>query len=339
MAQGMRAWSVRRPGPPREGSVVVGSRAVPVPADDEILVRVDVCGLCRTDLHLVEGDLVPKHPGVVPGHQAVGRVVESGRSATRFDRGDRVGIAWLRWTCGQCSWCRRGAENLCPESRYTGWDEDGGFAEYAVVPAAYAYPLPAALDDEHAAPLLCAGIIGYRALRRAELPPGGRLGILGFGSSAHITAQVALAQGAEIHVMTRGENAQELARDLGATWVGGPRDRPPVPLDSAIVFAPAGELVPVALQALGPGGTVALAGIHMTTIPALDYDRDLFQERSVRSVTANTRADGEELLALAARIPLTVQVTTYDFEAVDFALDDLRTGRVAGSVVITGFHD
>jgi propanol-preferring alcohol dehydrogenase len=309
---------------------------VPRPDDDEILVRVESCGLCRTDLHLAEGDLAPRRPGVVPGHQVVGRAVEKGPAATRFEVGDRVGIAWLRRTCGQCPWCRRGAENLCPESLYTGWDADGGFAEYAVVPAAYAYALPDAIDDVRAAPLLCAGIIGYRALRRAELPPGGRLGILGFGSSAHITAQIALAQGAEVHVMTRGEGARELALSLGAAWAGDPRDMPPVALDSAIVFAPAGDLVPVALRALGRGGTLALAGIHMSTIPALDYDRDLFLERSVRSVTANTRADGEELLALAARLALTVHTTTYPFGEVDRALGDLAAGRITGSVVING---
>lgn len=337
MAESMRAWAVQRPGPVAQRPLTLDTRPVPEPADDEILVRVDACGLCRTDLHLAEGDLAPRRPGVVPGHQAVGRVIAGGPAVGRFGAGDRVGIAWLRWTCGQCPWCRRGAENLCPGSLYTGWDADGGFAEYAVVPAAYAYALPDAIDDVRAAPLLCAGIIGYRALRRAELPPGGRLGILGFGSSAHITAQIALAQGAEVHVMTRGEDARGLALELGATWAGGPREQPPVPLDSAIVFAPAGDLVPLALRALGRGGTVALAGIHMSEIPALDYDRDLFLERSLRSVTANTRADGEELLALAARIPLDVHTTTYGFDEVDRALADLAAGRVTGSVVITDF--
>jgi alcohol dehydrogenase, propanol-preferring len=337
MAETMRAWAVQRPGPVSEGPLALDARPVPRPDDDEILIRVEACGLCRTDLHLAEGDLAPRRPGVVPGHQVVGRVVEKGSAATRFEADDRVGIAWLRRTCGQCPWCRRGAENLCPESLYTGWDADGGFAEYAVVPAAYAYALPDAIDDVRAAPLLCAGIIGYRALRRAELPPGGRLGILGFGSSAHITAQIALAQGAEVHVMTRGEGARELALSLGAAWAGGPRDMPPVTLDSAIVFAPAGDLVPVALRALGRGGTLALAGIHMSKIPALDYERDLFLERSVRSVTANTRADGEELLALAARLDLTVHTTTYSFREVDRALGDLAAGRVTGSVVITDY--
>jgi propanol-preferring alcohol dehydrogenase len=339
MSDSMRSWAVERPGPVAEHPVVLGTRPVPDPGHDEILVRVDVCGLCRTDLHLAEGDLEPRRPGVVPGHQVVGRVVDRGPDAHRFAPGDRVGIAWLRSTCGACRWCRNGAENLCPESRYTGWDVDGGFAEYAVVPAAYAYALPESIDDERVAPLLCAGIIGYRALRRAQLPPGGRLGILGFGSSAHITAQIAIAQGAEVHVMTRGEGAQALARELGAAWAGGPRDLPPVPLDSAILFAPAGDLVPVALRSLDRGGTLALAGIHMSPIPALDYDRDLFLERSVRSVTANTRSDGEELLALASRLPIAVRTTAYAFDQVDQALADLSAGRVTGSVVITGFPE
>ncbi len=337
MAETMRAWSVHEPGPVAGRPLVHGTRPVPVPGGDEILVRVDACGLCRTDLHLAEGDLPPRAEGVVPGHQAIGRVVDRGPDATRFEPGDRVGIAWLRRTCGSCRWCRRGAENLCPASEYTGWHSDGGFAEYAVVPAPYAYRLPDALDDVTVAPLLCAGIIGYRALRRAELPEAGRLGLLGFGSSAHITAQVALAQGAEVYVMTRGEAARALALDLGATWVGGPRDRPPVPLDAAIVFAPAGDLVPPALQALDRGGTLALAGIHMSEIPALDYERDLFLERTVRSVTANTRADGEELLALATRLPLRLRTSTYPFDEVDRALTDLAEGRVTGSAVITGF--
>jgi alcohol dehydrogenase, propanol-preferring len=330
----MRAWAVQRPGPVADGPLTLDTRPVPEPADDEILVRVDACGLCRTDLHLAEGDLAPRRPGVVPGHQVVGRVVAGGSAVSRFGAGDRVGIAWLRRTCGQCPWCRRGAENLCPDSRYTGWDVDGGFAEYAVVPAAYAYALPEAIDDVPAAPLLCAGIIGYRALRRAELPPGGRLGILGFGSSAHITAQIALAQGAEVHVMTRGESARQLALRLGAAWSGGPRETPPVELDSAIVFAPAGDLVPVALRAVGRGGTVALAGIHMSTIPALDYERDLFQERSVRSVTANTRADGETFLRLAERLGVRATTVPYPMVEAPRALGDLREGRFSGAAVL-----
>jgi len=331
----MRAWVVDAPGPIEEGPLVPVTRPVPVPQRHEVLVEVTACGVCRTDLHLCEGDLVPRRRGVVPGHQVVGRVVARGEEVTGLQVGQRVGIAWLRDTCGECRWCRSGAENLCPSSRYTGWDADGGFAEYATVPAAFAYSLPGEGSDEHLAPLLCAGIIGYRSLRRAELPPGGRLGIYGFGSSAHVTAQIALAQGAEVHVMTRSRDAQELARGLGVTWAGGADETPPVRLDSAILFAPAGELVPVALAALDRGGTLAVAGIHLSAIPALDYDRHLFQERTVRSVTANTRADGAELLRLAARVPLDIRVATYGFGSVGRALADLAADRVTGSAVVT----
>jgi propanol-preferring alcohol dehydrogenase len=333
----MQAWSGSAPAPAESRPLTLGPRPVPEPDPGDVLVRVSACGVCRTDLHLVEGDLVPRRPGVVPGHQVVGRVVASGVEQSRFAIGDRVGIAWLRATCGTCRWCRRGAENLCPGSRYTAWDEDGGFAEYAVVSAAFAYRMPDAVSDALAAPLLCAGIIGYRALRLAALPPGGRLGIYGFGSSAHLTTQIALAAGAEVFVMTRGAAARELAVDLGAAWVGGPSDPPPERLDSAIVFAPAGPLVPPALEALDRGGTLTLAGIHMSDIPTLDYDRHLFQERSLRSVTANTRVDGEELLTLAARLPLDVRVTEYAFDAVPDALADLAADRLSGSAVVTGY--
>jgi propanol-preferring alcohol dehydrogenase len=331
----MSAWVVDRPGPITGHPLELVTQAVPRPARDEVLVRVIACGICRTDLHLAEGELAPRRRGVVPGHQVVGVVAARGDEVTGLQVGQRVGIAWLRRTCGECRWCRSGSEDLCPSSRYTGWDADGGLAEYATVPAAFAYPLPDDVPEIDLAPLLCAGIIGYRSLRRAELPPGGRLGIYGFGSSAHVTAQIALAQGAEVHVMTRSRNAQQLARDLGVTWAGGAAETPPAPLDSAIIFAPAGELVPVALAALGRGGTLALAGIHMSAIPALDYDHHLFQERTVRSVTANTRADGEELLRLAARIPLDIHVTTYAFEEAQQALQDLAGDHVTGSAVVT----
>ena len=334
----MRAWSFDRPAPvdAQRGTTPLSltERPVPEPAADEVLVRVRVCGVCRTDLHLVEGDLAPRRPGVVPGHQVVGVVSEAGSATRRLAPGDRVGIAWLRGTCGACEWCRRGEENLCPDSTYPGWDADGGFAEYAVVREAFAYRLPEEYDDVHAAPLLCSGIIGYRALRRAALPPGGRLGIYGFGSSAHITAQIALAQGAELYVMTRGEANRQLAEAVGATWVGGEAEGPPVPLSSAIVFAPAGSLVPVALEALDRGGTLALAGIHMSALPALDYDRHLFLERDLRTVTSNTRRDGEELLRLAARVGVEVHTTTYPFHETDRALADLAAGRLSGSAVV-----
>lgn len=311
-----------------------GRKPVPRQGADEVLVRVLACGVCRTDLHLLDGDLAPHLADVTPGHQVVGTVVRLGSAVRGVQAGDLVGIAWLRRTCGACTWCRSGRENLCPDSQYTGWDADGGFAEYATVPAAFAYPLAEGSDPVETAPLLCAGIIGYRALSRAALPPGGRLGIYGFGSSAHITAQLALAAGAEVFAMTRGEKNRELARRLGATFVGDAEATPPAPLDSAIIFAPAGTLVPIALRATARGGTVVLAGIHVSTIPALEYDSTLFYERDLRSVTSNTRADGREFLRIAHNLRIAPQVTRYPFDRVDRALDDLRSGSASGSLVI-----
>ena len=331
----MRAWVVCKPRPISQSPLTLVERPVPTPARGEVLVRVRACGVCRTDLHLAEGELPPRRSGVVPGHEVVGDVVQLGEGASRFQTGDRVGIAWLRHTCGACRWCQAGRENLCPESRYTGWDADGGYAEFTVVPEAFAYRIPTTFADEQAAPLLCAGIIGYRSLLRAQLPPGGRLGIFGFGASAHLTAQVAIAQGAEVHVLTRSQEARELALQLGAASVGGPFDPAPVPLDAAIIFAPAGELVPVALESLGPDGTLALAGIHMSNIPALDYRRHLFGERTVRSVTSNTRRDGEEFLVLAQRLGVQVTTTPVRFEHADLALRDLAAGHVRGAAVLS----
>jgi propanol-preferring alcohol dehydrogenase len=330
----MRAWAVERPGPIDTGPLVAIERPRPEPGPGEVRIAVSACGVCRTDLHLAEGDLAPKHAGVVPGHEVVGVIDALGSGAHRFEVGDRIGIAWLRHTCGHCRYCVRGDENLCVAPRFTGWDTDGGYAEAAVVPEDYAYLLPEGFDDEHAAPLLCAGIIGYRALRRAELPAGGRLGIYGFGASAHLAAQVALHEGARVHVLTRSADAQRLALELGAASAGGARDAPPEPLDAAVLFAPAGDLVPLALRALDRGGTLAIAGIHLSTIPALDYDADLFQERQVRSVTANTRRDGEELMALAASIPLRPVTSPYAFERADQALADLAYDRVHGGAVL-----
>jgi len=331
----MRAWVVSEPGPISGSPLALVERPVPIPARGEVLVKVRACGVCRTDLHLAEGELQPRHGRVVPGHEVVGEVAQLGEGANRFRPGDRIGIAWLRHTCGTCRWCRAGRENLCLESRYTGWDADGGYAELAVVPEAFAYRIPTSFADEQAAPFLCAGIIGYRSLRRAQLPPGGRLGIYGFGASAHLTAQVAIAQGTEVHVMTRGLEARKLAVQLGAASVGGPFDPAPVSLDAAIIFAPAGELVPLALESLGPGGTLALAGIHMSDIPALDYRRHLFGERTVCSVTSNTRRDGEEFLVLAQRLGVQVTTTPVPFEHADLALRDLAEGRVRGAAVLT----
>jgi len=299
-----------------------------------VRVRVLSCGVCRTDLHLAEGDLGPHAQDVVPGHEVVGVVDELGACASLFALGDRVGIAWLRRTCGSCRFCQRGDENLCVDPHFTGWDADGGYAEHAVVDERYAYSLPDVFGDEEVAPLLCAGIIGFRALRRAALPPGGRLGIYGFGGSAHLAAQIALAEGATVHVMTRSAGARRLALALGAASAGGTFDPPPEPLDSAIVFAPAGEIVPAALEALDRGGTLALAGIHLSDIPTLRYADHLFQERQLRSVTANTRRDGEELLAIAARIPIRVATVAYPLEQADSALRDLAHGRITGAAVL-----
>lgn len=293
------------------------------------------CGVCRTDLHVSEGDLPVHRHGVTPGHEVVGEVVEVGQEAgDEFRVGDRVGIAWLRHTCGVCKYCRRGDENLCPHSRYTGWDADGGYAEFATVPAAFAHPLPGGYSDSELAPLLCAGIIGYRSLLRADLPPRGRLGLYGFGGSAHITAQVALAQGAEVHVMTRGAQAQQLALALGAASAQGAADPPPVALDAAILFAPVGELVLPALEALDRGGTLAIAGIHLSDIPVLNYERHLFQERQLRSVTSNTRADARAFLDFVGRHHIEVTTPEYPLDQADRALTDLSGGRIAGAAVL-----
>lgn len=284
---------------------------------------------------MVDGELPRHREEVIPGHQVVGEVVETGTAVSRFTVGDRVGIAWLASTCGSCLWCLTGRENLCAAARFTGWDVDGGHAEYALVDERFAYAFPEDADPIELAPLLCAGIIGFRALSRAELPPGGALGIYGFGSSGYLTARIAAAGGARVHVMTRGERNRELARSLDLGFVGAESDVPPEPLDSAIVFAPAGELVPVALQATTAGGTVVLAGIHMTDIPSMAYADHLFRERDLRTVTANTRADGLAFLRLASRLNLRSAVTRYRYEDTPRALDDLRSGRASGSLVIT----
>ncbi|GAB2884126.1 zinc-dependent alcohol dehydrogenase family protein [Nocardioides pacificus] len=329
----MRAWQSRGDGIDRLTQVDL---PVPEPGPGEVLVRVRACGVCRTDLHVVEGDLPEHRSPVIPGHEVVGIVCAVGPDPAAGDPtvGDRVGVAWLRSTCGSCRWCRAGAENLCPDSRYTGWDADGGYAELVTAPAAYVHRIPEGLDDLQAAPLLCAGIIGYRALRRADVPPGGRLGIYGFGASAHLTAQIAIAQGVEVHVMTRDAAARELALDLGAASAGGADDPAPVPLDSAILFAPVGDLVPVALAALDRSGTLAVAGIHLSDIPRLDYQRHLFCERTLTSVTSNTRADAAELLRLAVRLGVRATVSPYPLGQARTALADLLADRVRGAAVL-----
>ncbi|MGD0461896.1 MAG: zinc-dependent alcohol dehydrogenase family protein [Tepidisphaeraceae bacterium] len=330
----MRAMVLTNPASIDTSPLALRELPAPEPGPGEVLVRVEACGICRTDLHVVEGELVSHRPNVIPGHQIVGLVQECGPGAVRFKRGDRVGIAWLRSTCGQCRYCRGGNENLCPSAKFTGYDENGGYAEYALVREDFAYALPAALDAIAAAPLLCAGIIGYRALRRAEVKPGCRLGLFGFGSSASIVIQVARHWGCAVYVMTRDERHQSLAREMGADWVGGADAKPPELLDSAILFAPVGDLVPPALETLDWGGTLALAGIYLTDVPRLNYERHLFHEKNLRSVTANTRKDGEELLKIAAEVPLRPQTTSFALTDANRALQLLKHDAIRGSGVL-----
>jgi len=330
----MHAWVVDHPGPIDTGPLRLVERAIPSPAPGQVRLHVRTCGVCRTDLHLAEGDLDPTRPQVVPGHEVVGEVDQRGPGSERFSLGQRVGVPWLAHTCGVCRFCTAGRENLCVAPLFTGWDLDGGYAEYVLVEEAYAYAIPDSFDDQAAAPLLCAGIIGYRALRRSNLPPGGRLGIYGFGGSAHLAAQVALSEGARLHVLTRSADARALALTLGAASVGDAADPPPEPLDSAILFAPVGTLVPPALAALDRGGTLAIAGIHLSDIPPLDYQRHLFEERNLCSVTANTRADGVEFLETAERVPVHVSTVAYDMGQADRALVDLAHDRVDGAAVL-----
>lgn len=308
---------------------------IPKPGPGQVLVQLNVCGVCRTDLHVIEGELErPKLP-LIPGHQAVGVISLVGPAVSERTVGERVGIAWLQGTCGQCEFCRSGRENLCLAARFTGYQVDGGYADYAVVPASFAYPIPAVFSDEEAAPLLCAGIIGYRALRLSGIRPGQRLGMYGFGASAHIAIQIARHWGCEVYVCSLKPQHQALAREMGATWVGGAAESPPMRLHGAIMFAPAGELVPSALHALERGGTLAIAGIHMSPIPSLDYDRDIFGERVIRSVTANTKQDGLELLREAAAIPIRPHTQQFSLEQANKALQALKVGAINGAAVLS----
>ncbi len=323
------------PGPAETHPLRALEREARPPGPGEIQLRVEVCGVCRTDLHVVEGDLAPQQRQIVPGHEVIGRVVARGEGAHRFTQGERVGLAWLYASCGKCRFCRRDAENLCLAPSFTGWQVDGGYAEFAVAREDFVYLLPEDLDPREAAPLLCAGIIGYRAYRRTGIQPGQRLGLVGFGGSAHIVIQLALHDGCEVYVFSRGGVHRELAETLGATWIGDVRETPPHKLDAAILFAPAGELVGPALESLDRGGVLAIAGIHLSDIPPLDYQRHLFQEREVRSVTANTREDGRALLALARSIPLRTHTHLYPLEAANEALVDLKRDRIRGAAVLT----
>jgi propanol-preferring alcohol dehydrogenase len=330
----MQSWVVQTPGPIAGHPLRRIERECPEPGPGQVRLQVTCCGVCRTDLHLAEGDLPPHREAVTPGHEVVGVVDALGPGAQRFATGDRVGVPWLAGTDGSCRYCRQGRENLCLAPSFTGWDVDGGYAEYCLADERFTYELPAELADEQAAPMLCAGIIGYRALRRAEVRPGGALGIYGFGGSAHLTAQLAVHEGMRVHVRTRGTGNQALAAELGADSVGAATDALPEPLDGAILFAPAGELVPVALRALARGGTLAIAGIWLSDMPPLDYERDLFQERQLRSVTANTRADGEQFLRLAATVGIRATTTAYPMADADRALADLAEGRFRGAAVL-----
>jgi alcohol dehydrogenase, propanol-preferring len=337
VAATMKAWAVSTPGPIDSGPLVPIERDIPEPGPGEIRLRVLACGVCRTDLHLAEGDVAPRRPLVIPGHEIVGVVDALGAQSERFALGDRVGGAWLAHTCGRCRFCLSDRENLCVAPTFTGWDIDGGYAQFVVVHEEYVYALPAQFNDVDVAPLLCAGIIGYRALRQSALPEEGRLGIYGFGGSAHLTAQVAIAEGASVHVRTRSPEARELAKTLGALSVGDTDDPLPEPLDASILFAPVGTIVPTALSSLDRGGTLAIAGIYLTDIPPLNYEKHLFQERSLRSVTANTREDGRDFLEAAAMIGVSVSVNPYPASEADRALADLKHERFTGAAVLVGF--
>ncbi len=330
----MRAMVLKEHGPIATRPLHLEERALPLPEPGELLVRVRACGVCRTDLHVIERDLAPARMPIVPGHQIVGTVEGLGSGCRRFEAGDRVGVAWLRHTCGACAYCANDRENLCEQSRYTGYHEHGGFAELAVVPEAFAYAIPSALGDVEAAPLLCAGIIGYRALATAEVGEGATLALYGFGSSAHIVLQLARHRGCRVLVATRGESHRRLALEMGAAWAGGTEEPLPEPADGAIVFAPAGELVPIALRSLNRGGTVALAGIYMSDIPAMDYERHLFHEKKLRSVEAATRSDGVGLLAEAAKISIRPKTTVFPLEQANEALLALSEDKVDGSAVL-----
>lgn len=332
----MHAWAVVKPGPidGEQSPLQFVLKPVPKPKRGEVLVKVLACGVCHTDLHVSEGDLPVHQPNVTPGHEIVGQVVAFGEDTQRFKLGERIGIPWFRHACGVCRFCRSGRENLCPHSCYTGWDHDGGYAEYVTVPEGFAYRIPARFDDLTAAPLLCAGIIGYRAYLRANVPAGGRLGLYGFGGSAHITAQIAIKQGIEVHVFTRGKDAQQFARQLGCASAQGAYDQTPVPLDSAIMFAPAGQMIPKALENLVPGGTLALAGIHMSDVPQMAYQDHLFHEKVLTSVESNTRRDGEEFLTLADRLDIHPSVAEYPLAKANEALRRVKQGDIDGACVL-----
>ena len=329
----MKACVLRAPARVETNPLAFGEVAVPDPGESEVRVRVHACGVCRTDLHVIEGELAPRKSPVIPGHQVVGAVEKLGRNAKRFAVGARVGVAWLHKTDGTCEYCRAGAENLCNAPEFTGYTVNGGYAEYIVAPERFVYPIPDGFPDEQAAPLLCAGIIGFRSLRLSGLKPGGRLGFYGFGAAAHVAIQVARHWNVEVYASTRDARHQKLALELGAVWAGGTFDQPPKSLDAAIVFAPAGEIVPEALKALKKGGVLVLGGIHMSPIPSFPYDL-LYQERMIRSVANNTRQDGEDFLCAAAEIPIRTHVQIFPLRDANRVLNSLKNDAIPGAAVL-----
>jgi propanol-preferring alcohol dehydrogenase len=330
----MKAMVIEKRSPIENKPLQLVDLPIPKPGSGEVLVRVEVCAICRTDLHVIEGELPAYRSPLIPGHQVVGQIAGLGPQTTHFKMDDWVGVAWLNQSCGACSYCRRKQENLCDNPRFTGHHVNGGYAEYLVAPAAFIYAIPPVVSPIQFAPLLCAGIIGYRAYNRSGIRKGERLGLYGFGASAHVVIQIARHYGCEVYVATRGKKHQELASQLGATWVGGAKDSPPHKLNGAIVFAPAGELVPVALSALDKGGTLALAGIFMTNLPPLEYEKHLFFEKQICSVTANTREDGKALLRLAAEAPITVHTELFSLEEANEALYQLKYDGIQGAGVL-----
>lgn len=330
----MRAMAAAAFGPVGNNPLAMTDLPVPAAGPGEILVRVRCCGVCHTDLHTVEGELPAAKLPVVPGHEVVGEVEKTGAGAVKFREGDRVGVAWLHSACGECRFCREGRENLCESAQFTGYQVNGGYAEFLTVPEAFAYRLPEVFTDEEAAPLLCAGIIGYRALRLSGVRPGERLGLYGFGASAHVAIQIARHWGCEVFVFTRSEEHRKLARSLGAAWTGTSKDIPPARMTGSIIFAPAGDIVHDALEGVERGGTVVTAGIYMTPVPRLDYERHLYQEKILRSVANATRRDGEGLLELAARMPIRTECRVFPLEEANAVLQLLKAGGINGAAVL-----
>ncbi len=330
----MKAMLLKKFAPIDQDPLQLVDLPIPEPGPEDVLLRIKVCGVCHTDLHTVEGELPEVKLPIIPGHQVVGTVEKMGEKASRFKEGERVGVAWLYSSCTRCGYCTRENENLCESARFTGYHVNGGYAEYIVVPEKFAYVIPEVFSDEEASPLLCAGIIGYRALRLSEIKPGQRLGLYGFGASAHVAIQVAVHWGCQVHVFTRSEEHRNLAKKLGAVWAGTSKDDPPTKMDSSIIFAPAGELVLDVLRVLDKGGTVALAGIYMTPIPEMDYVKYLYHERTLRSVANATRQDGEELLKIAAEIPIRTTIQIFSLEEANKALKLLKEGKINGAAIL-----